>query len=76
MKEGWGDRSAAISIIQRHARPRLTVGVAFRLADVNGAQGPKNSERLQQPKHNRDDYNHIQDALYLAIHWNVGVHQP
>jgi hypothetical protein len=43
---------------------------------MNGAERSEHSERLQQPKHDTDDNDGVQDAFDLSIHWYVIIDKP
>ena len=45
----------------------LTGVLNLSLANVNAVQASQHAEGLQQPNHDRDDYDGVQDAFDLAI---------
>jgi hypothetical protein len=45
-------------------------------ADLNAAKRAQHSKRLQQPEHDRNDDDDIQDVLDLSVHGDIGVDEP
>jgi hypothetical protein len=44
-------------------------------ADADVGEGMKDAGHLQQPYHNSDDYDGVDDGLYRGLHWNE-IDQP
>lgn len=44
--------------------------------DLNAAKRAQHAKRLQQPEHDCDDDDDIQDVLDLSVHGDIGVDEP
>jgi hypothetical protein len=45
-------------------------------SDANGAQRSEHAKSLQQPKHDADDDNSVEDTFDLSVHGQVIIDEP
>jgi hypothetical protein len=57
-------------------RVRLPVDAAALLADSDSGESRHQSKDLQQPDHDADHNDRVENAFDFSVHGNVGIHQP
>jgi hypothetical protein len=60
----------------KHREAKALLAVRQSSADAYAAKGIHKAKHVQQPYHDSNNDDNIQDILDLGVHWNVVVNEP
>lgn len=63
----------SVCIFQKVPR---SLGVSTQLTYLDATQRTQDTERLQQPEHDGDDDDAIENRFYFSVHWQIRIDKP